>query len=143
MFESKSNLNRVEYLDCFDILLKDLSIVIMPLGNFDIKNVVIKLFDLIKILVKHLLEILQRGSPFFTFSTTENWHAAVSSTQCELELTFADLFQVLAPLDESFVFSKDFIFRDVVALVARMILDHVLRFCADFLPHFAALDAFV
>jgi len=67
---------------------------------------------------------------------------ATSTTLGELKLTFADLFQVSATLDEGFILGEDAIVL-VPASLARASHDTALNLVADLLPLLAALNALV
>jgi len=67
---------------------------------------------------------------------------ATSTTLGELKLTFADLFQVSATLDEGFILGEDAIVL-VPASLAGASHDTALNLVADLLPLLAALNALV
>ena len=81
--------------------------MIMPFGDFNIKNIIIKILNVFKILREHSLKFQKVLGVLWSFGATKDWHDLVGSFSCELKLTLADFHQVLASLDEGFVLSED------------------------------------
>lgn len=118
--------------------------MIMPFGDFNIKNIIIKILNVFKILGEHSLKFQKVLSVLWSFGATKDWHNLVGSFSCELKLTLADFHQVLASLDEGFVLSEDgLIGIEVPILFGGVFLDHVLVLEANLFPFFAAVDAFL
>lgn len=143
VFEGEGDLDGVEDFDLLNFLLENLTIVVVPLGDFNIEVIVIEVFDLIQVLVEWLLQILKREGPLFALGTTEHWHSAVGSTKRKLKLAFTNFFEVFTALNECFILSEDLVFRNVVAFLARVVFDHVLGLSADIFPVTAAFYAFI
>jgi len=84
-----------------------LTVIIMPFGNLDVKNIVIKVLDGLEVLCKHSLKLIQVLGVFWTLGTSKHWHNLLSALPCKLKLSLTDLIQVFASLNESFIFCKD------------------------------------
>ena len=52
VLEGKGNLDGVKNFDLFDFLLENLPVVVVPLGDFYVEDVVVKVFDLVQVLVE-------------------------------------------------------------------------------------------
>jgi len=89
------------------LLLEVLAVVIMPLGDLDVEDVVLEVLDVLEVLCEHSLELIQVLGVLWALGTSKHWHALLLTLPCELELSLTDLHQVLAPLNESFVLCKD------------------------------------
>jgi len=89
------------------LLLEVLAVVIMPLGDLDVEDVVIEFLDVLQVLCEHSLELKEVLGVLWALGTSKHWHDLLLALPCELELCLTDLHQVLASLNESFVLCKD------------------------------------
>ena len=144
MVECLSNDCGVDVLQLLHILLEHGTIVIVPLGDLNIQDVVFKVLDLIKVTFEHCLQRLETIRPILGLGTSKDGHFAAGSLESKLELSFADLLQLLAALDESLILSKDgtHVFH-VPRLLVRVLLDPSLSLGADLSPLLAAVNTLI
>ena len=90
MVEGLGNDGRVNDLNVFDLILEVLTIVIVPAGDLDIEDIIVKLLNGFELLVEHLLQVIERKSPLLALGATEDWHLTASTTLRELKLALAD-----------------------------------------------------
>jgi hypothetical protein len=123
------------------LLFKELSVVIVPLGNLDVKNIIVQVLDVLQVLNELSLELQQVLSVLRTLNTSEYWHHEVISLSCELELTLADFHEVFASLNEGFILSEDsVVLVEVPSWLGGVLLKHLLAVDADVLPLLAAIN---
>lgn len=79
----------------------------MPLRYLNIEEVVAKIFDVLEVFLENSFELLETLLDFWALGATKDGHADLRALASELKLTFADLLQVLASLNEGFVLSED------------------------------------
>ena len=79
----------------------------MPFGDLYIQDIVFEVLDVLEMLGKHSLQLIQVLCIFRSLGATKHWHALLLALSGELKLALADLQQVFAPLNESFVLCKD------------------------------------
>lgn len=126
MLEGQRNDRRVDDLDLLDLLFEGLAVVLVPLGDLNIQDVIFQLLYRLKMLLEHLLQVLERDSPLFTFCSTENRKFG----QSKLHLALAYFLKVAATLNESFIFSVDGILFVVISarrLFVAELDDHSLH----------------
>ena len=56
VLETVSDDRVVDDLDGLNVILEELTVVVMPAGDLDVKNVVLELLDVIQVLVEHDFE---------------------------------------------------------------------------------------
>jgi hypothetical protein len=118
----------IDDFEVFDPLFENLTIVVMPLSVFDIKEIVVEILDVLQVLLEDALEFLKVLGNFWTLSSSENGHANLGALSCELKLTLTDFFEVLAPLDESLILSENcFIVIKRPTLSGGVLLDKTLH----------------
>lgn len=135
----------VHDFNVFDLILEHLTVVIMPLGDLDIKNRVVQVSDGLKTNLKFLLKFKKVLSNFWSSTATEDWHDTVSSLSSELELSLADFFKILASLNESLILSEDSLVLVQCPLIflSGVFLDLVLHSGANCFPLLTAVNALV
>jgi hypothetical protein len=113
----------------------------VPLGNLDIKNIIVQVLDVLQVLNELSLELQEVLSILRTLNTSKYWHHEVISFSCELELTLADFHEVFASLNEGFILSKDsVVLVEVPSWLGGVLLKHLLAVDADVLPLLAAIN---
>lgn len=113
----------------------------MPLGNLDVKNIIVQVLDVLQVLYELSLELQEVLSVLRTLNTSEYWHHEVISLSCELELTLADFHEVFASLNEGFILSEDsVVLVEVPSWLGGVLLKHLLAVDADVLPLLAAIN---
>ena len=88
--EGLGNDGRVDDLNVLDLILEVLTIIIVPAGDLDIEDIIVKLLNGFELLVEHLLQVIERKSPLLALGATEDWHLTASTTLRELKLALAD-----------------------------------------------------
>jgi len=71
-------------LKLLNLLLGMLAIVIVPLSDLDIEEVVIKILNTLKVLLKKSLKLLKALLDLWAFGTSENRHANLWTLPCKL-----------------------------------------------------------
>jgi len=140
--ESLRDDSRIDYFNVFDVVLEHLAVVVVPSSHLHVKYVVVELSDAFKVLIEHVLKILEGESPFFTLSASKDWHLTAGASLGKLKLTFADFFKIFAALDKGLIFCKD----SLVLLpfwLARAGNNTLLNLGADCFPLVATIDALI
>jgi len=105
--ESQCDNVLIDNFKVLDLLLKDLTVVIMPFGDFYIEEVITKVLDVLKVLLEDTLKFNEVLCNFRALGTSKDWHLDFGALSCELELTLANFLKILATLNESLVFSEN------------------------------------
>jgi hypothetical protein len=71
-------------LKLLNLLLEMLAIVIVPLSDLDIEEVVIKILNTLKVLLKKSLKLLKALLDLWAFRTSENRHSNLWTLPCKL-----------------------------------------------------------
>jgi hypothetical protein len=126
------------------LLLEYLTVIVMPFSYFNIKEIVAKILDVLKVLLKDAFKLLEALFDFGTFSTTKDRHANLRALSSKLKLTLTNLLQVFASLNEGFILSKDCLISVKSPSLSRgILLNEALHLEADNFPFFAASNGFI
>ena len=126
------------------MIFEVLAVVIMPFCDFNIKDIIVKIFDILKVLNKVPLEFHQVLGVLWTLNTTKDRNQSVVTFESKLKLSFTDFNKILASLDECLILSEDgFISVKLPTFFWRIFFEHVLVMNADSFPLFTAVNAFV
>ena len=116
----------------------------MPFRDFDVEDIVVEIFDILKIFHEVSLQLHQVLGVLRALNTTKDWNQSVLPFESELKLAFADLDQVFASLDEGLILGEDGLIGIQLPALSRGILfEHVLVMNANSLPFLAAVNALV
>jgi hypothetical protein len=74
----------VDNLKVLDPFFKNLTVVVMPLSYFNIKEVVAEILDVLQVLFEDALKLLKTLLNFRALSTTENRHADLGALASKL-----------------------------------------------------------
>jgi len=84
-----------------------MAIVIMPLRDLYIEYFIVKLLNFLEVVDKLSLELIKVLGILWSLGTSKVWHDLLRSFSGELKLTFTDLHEILASLDEGLILSED------------------------------------
>mmetsp|Transcript_20727 Transcript_20727/g.31791 ORF Transcript_20727/g.31791 Transcript_20727/m.31791 type:complete len:265 (-) Transcript_20727:1168-1962(-) len=142
VLESESNDVLVHNLQALALLLEVLAVVVVPLGDLHVQDIVLKVLDVLQMLGEHAFQLKQVLSVLGALGATEHRHHLLLSLTGELQLAFTDLHEVFATLDEGFVLGEDgLIGVQLPGSTGGVLLNHLLHLEADSLPLTAAVDA--
>ena len=117
----------------------------MPSSNFNIKNIIFQISNFLQIAKKFIFKLNNAIFIFITFNSSKNGHHLVSSFTSELKLSFTNINEITASLNESVIFCKDcFIsIKSPFASFRRVIHYHFLTILTYSSPFFTTFNTFL